>query len=183
VQVPNERDDASTIKIELELPQVFAFASFQDVSGWNRTEETVEFDEPIEAFGEEVTEGIGSVTWEGAVIGPGEFERFAISVGPVPTGPIEFKAIQTYDSGEVVRWIGPADSDEPAPVVNGIDLGVEEGQGQLAALADIKAQLDALAAPEEEDSTYDSGSLLLPGAALVVSLIALLVAFTRKRTT
>ena len=68
----------------------------------------------IEAFGEEVTEGVGTVTFSGGEVEPGEFVRFPFSVGPVPAGEIEVKAIQTYDSGEVVRWIGPADGDEPA---------------------------------------------------------------------
>ena len=30
---------------------------------------------------------------------------------------LQFKAIQTYSNGDVVRWIGAADSDHPAPHV------------------------------------------------------------------
>ena len=30
---------------------------------------------------------------------------------------LTFKALQTYSNGEVVRWIGPESSDNPAPVV------------------------------------------------------------------
>src|SRR5688500_6617700 len=131
IQVPNERDDASTTKVELQFPPAFASVSFQDVEGWNREVEMVEFDEPIEAFGEEITEGVGSVTFTGGEVESGEFVRFPFSVGPLPGGELEFNGIQTYDSGEVVRWVGPADADEPAPRVNAIELELEEGQGQL----------------------------------------------------
>ena len=34
-----------------------------------------------------------------------------------PGDTLQFKALQTYDGGEVVRWIGPEDADEPAPTV------------------------------------------------------------------
>src|SRR5688572_14243221 len=98
IQVPNERDDASTTKVEVEFPPVFASVSFMDVEGWDREVEMVEFDEPIEAFGEEITEGVGTVTFSGGEVEPGEFVRFPFSVGPVPAGELEFKALQTYDS-------------------------------------------------------------------------------------
>ena len=40
------------------------------------------------------------------------------TVGGGPDEPgtsLTFKALQTYDDGEVVRWIGAPDADEPAP--------------------------------------------------------------------
>jgi hypothetical protein len=44
---------------------------------------------------------------------------FPISVKiPGKAGDIlTFKALQTYSNGEVVRWIGPPNADEPAPRV------------------------------------------------------------------
>ena len=168
VQVPNERDDASTTKIQVEFPQEFASVSFQPKDGWKRDVKIVQFDEPIEAFGEEVTEGVGTVTWSGGEIGPGEFETFAFSVGPVPEGDLEFPAIQTYSSGEVVRWIGPADSDEPAALVSGVDLGLEEGRGQLSAIAALGNR--------EESGTDDDGPDDAEGTTEVLDYIALSVA-------
>ncbi len=179
VSVPNERDNASTIKVEVEFPPV-ASVSFQDVAGWDRKVEMVEFDEPIEAFGEEITEGVGSVTWSGGEVEPGEFMTFPFSVGPLPSGELEFPALQTYDNGEVVRWIGPPDADEPAAVVNAIDLGLEEGQGQLAALADIRAELGALRA-DLDHAGSDDNTPLLSMVAAGVAVLALIVALIRKR--
>ena len=184
IQVPNERDDASTTKVELQFPPAFASVSFQDVEGWERKVEMVEFDEPIEAFGEEITEGVGSVTFTGGEIQPGEFMRFPFSVGPLPPGELEFKGIQTYDSGEVVRWIGPADADEPAPRVNSIDLGLEEGQGQLAALAELTAQTD-VPTVEAEESTDEGGgpALYVAIVACLLAVVALLLALSKRNST
>lgn len=186
VQVPNERDDASTVKVQVEFPPVFASVSFQDKEGWKRKVKTVQFDEPIEAFGEEVTEGVGQVTWSGGEIEPGEFETFAFSVGPLPEGEIVFPALQTYDSGEVVRWIGPADADAPAAHVNAIDLGLEEGQGELSAIAAMGSGTEH-AAPEEtaggaEEGDGDGPGVLLGSIGIGLGALALVVAMTKKKT-
>ncbi|MGH2808286.1 MAG: YcnI family protein [Actinomycetota bacterium] len=181
IQVPNERDDAATTRIEVQFPPAFASVSFQPKPGWNVDVETVRFDEPIEAFGEEVTEGVGSVTISGGRIEPGEFETFPFSVGPLPEGDLEFKAIQTYDSGEVVRWVGPPDSETPAPHVVGISLDLEEGEGQLAALAELQQQAggggDDAGEADDED---DGGSPLLDYVALGVAILALIVALLSR---
>ena len=55
-----------------------------------------------------------------AAIQPGQFRDFGLSVGMPDEAAgteLEFPSLQTYDNGDVVRWIGPADSEEPAPVV------------------------------------------------------------------
>ncbi|HVL63950.1 MAG TPA: YcnI family protein [Actinomycetota bacterium] len=185
VRVPNERDNASTTKVEVQFPDNLVFVSFQDKQGWERSVQMRQLDEPIEVFGEEMDEVVGSVTWSGGEIGPHEFEEFGFSAR-VPEGEdvLEFPALQTYDSGEVVRWIGPADSEEPAARVSVVDLGLEEGQGQLGVLADLRDQVSRLEAQgpgDEEEGGADIGmwlgalGALLGGAALVVAL-------TRRRT-
>jgi uncharacterized protein YcnI len=183
IQVPNERDDAATTQIEVEFPPVFASVSFQPKPGWNIDVETVTFDEPVEAFGEEVTEGVGSVTISGGSIEPGEFETFPFSVGPLPEGDLEFRAIQTYEGGEIVRWVGPPDSDEPAPHVVGITLDVEEGQGQLAALVELQEQVaggDGGDEATEDDDAEDGGNAVLTYIALGVAVLALIVALLSR---
>ena len=177
VQVPNERDNASTTKVEIEFPQAFASVSFQPKPGWKRTVKMVTFDEPIEAFGDQVTEGVGTVTWSGGEIAPGEFETFYFSAGVVPESELVFPSLQTYSSGEVVRWIGPPDSEEPAPVVQAIDLGLEEGRGELSALAAVGDQGPADdAAADEAD---DDGAPVLEYLALAIAVLALIVSVTR----
>lgn len=179
VRVPNEREDASTIKVKVELPPL-AFPSFEPKDGWERREKTGEFDEPIDAFGEEVTEGVTSVTWSGGQIGPGEFTEFGFSVR-MPDEPttLEFRAIQTYDSGEVVRWIGAPDADEPAPLLTTYDIGAEEDEGQLAVLARLSETVSDDDSGDAEDDDGGMGMILggaglgLGGIAMILALIAL----------
>lgn len=58
---------------------------------------------------EPLTEAVRTITWtadsKADAIVPGEFDEFDISVGPLPENvdQMTFKAVQTYDSGEVVR--------------------------------------------------------------------------------
>lgn len=192
VRVPTERD-VPTIKITVELPPL-AFVSFEPKEGWKRTVEMVELDEPIEVFGEEVTEAVGSVTWTGGEIGPGEFDEFGFSAR-MPDGEetLEFKADQTYKGGEVVSWAGAPDSNAPAALVKTYDLMVEEGQGQLAALAELRqaasdgsdepATTDDAEGDDEEDDDDEGLGLLLGGGALAVSLIALVLALRPRKVT
>jgi uncharacterized protein YcnI len=188
VRVPNERDDASTIKVEMELPPL-AFVSFQDAPGWDRKIAEGEFSEPIQAFGQELTEGVLSVTWSGGEVGPGEFTEFGFSAA-MPEGEttLEFKAIQTYDSGEVVEWADTGeDAEHPAPSLSTYDLGGAEG-GQIAALDQLADDSDGSDASdaseasdesddedEDDDEELDLGVILggvgivLAGAALIMS--------------
>ena len=181
VRVPNERGDADTTKVEVELPPL-AFVSFQPKAGWTRTVEMVTLDEPLDVFGEEVSEVPGKVTWAGGTIKPGEFDEFGFSARtPDDAGSLEFPALQTYSSGEVVRWIGPEDSEEPAGLVQVIAL--PEGQGQLSLLASLAAggggsTGDGEEAEEESDDTLP---LTLGIAGTGFGLLALVLTLVKKR--
>jgi uncharacterized protein YcnI len=119
VRVPNERDNASTTKVELQLPDGFAFASYEPVPGWTVKVKRAKLAQPIKTDGE-VTEVVKQITWTSKQgIPPGAFQDFGLSVQvPGKAGDtLTFKALQTYSNGEVVRWIGPEGSDNPAPTV------------------------------------------------------------------
>jgi uncharacterized protein YcnI len=181
VRVPNERDAATTTKIEVRFPPL-AFVSFQPKEGWKRTVTMTKLEEPIEVFGERITEAVETVTWSGGEIGPGEFDEFGFSARvPESQAVLEFAALQTYSNGELVRWIGPEDSDEPAARVSLVDIGAAEGEGELEVLAQTTRRGgDASASenPEEDDGGggADLGvvlgglGILLGGAALGRSL-------------
>ena len=123
VRVPNERDDASTTKVELKLPDGFVFASYEPVPGWTVKVNRSKLAKPVKTDDGEVTEQISTITWTGhgslGKISPGAFRDFGLSVQvPGQAGDkLTFKALQTYSDGEIVRWIGPESSDTPAPVV------------------------------------------------------------------
>lgn len=166
VRVPNERDDAATTKIKVSFPPL-AFVSFMPIDGWKRTSKTVTFNEPVIARDTEITEGIGSVTWRGGRIGPSEFEEFGFSaLVPEDETTLTFEAIQTYSSGEVVRWRGAPDSEEPAARVETVDIGAGENEGELAVLAELN----------DEVAEDDDGGAVLPIIVAVLALVAALIA-------
>jgi uncharacterized protein YcnI len=151
-RVPNERPDAGTTTVEVNLPedQPIANVSVRPKDGWTYTVERRTLDEPIDNHGEELTEVVSKVTWTGGVIEPGEFDEFEVSVGPLPedADQILFPTLQTYEGGEVVRWI-----DEPNP-----DGSEPEHPAPLLTLVDAEGGHDDAATDESEDEGTDSGT-------------------------
>jgi uncharacterized protein YcnI len=181
VRVPNERGNADTTRVEVEFPPL-AFVSFEDAVGWQREVEMRTLDEPLEVFGDEITEVVGTVAWSGGAIEPGEFAEFGFSAR-MPDQPttLEFPAIQTYDGGQVVRWIGSQDSEAPAAQVTNFDLGAGEGQGELAVLAELLRERES--SHDEESDTGGSGVLLGWIAIALATLAVVLSLVSRRRTT
>jgi uncharacterized protein len=168
VRVPNERDDAATTKVEVQLPPGFVFASYQPVAGWAVDVKMEKLAKPVTSHGEEITEQVGQMTWtadsDEAGVQPGQFVDFPISVQiPGEAGDsLTFKALQTYDDGEVVRWIGAADSEKPAPQV-AVTEGSEDRHG--AAGSD---------SAEESSDDSEGASKGLGIAALILGALGLL---------
>jgi uncharacterized protein YcnI len=181
VRVPNERDNASTTKVEVRFPPGFLSVSTEPEPGWNAEIAMRKLDKPVEQFGERVTEEVDRVTLtaqgEANAIGPGQFRDFGLSVG-VPDKPgatLKFPAVQTYSSGEVVRWIGPEDAESPAPQVQLTAAGAEAGGSQAV-------QQQAPAGDDDDDggsNTLSIIALIVGIAGLAAGLAAL---FTRRRT-
>ena len=156
VRVPNERDNAGTTEVSVQFPEGLTFVSFQPKPGWTRSVEMETLDEPIEVFGEEITERIASVTWTGGEIQPGEFEEFGLSFR-VPEAPGEsllFPALQTYSNGEVVRWVDPdPEAETPAPQV-----AVTEPAEEEEAAAETTTEEAAAENPATEETATDETS-------------------------
>jgi periplasmic copper chaperone A len=158
VRVPNERDNADTTEVTVQFPESVISASFQPVPGWTRSVQMVQLDEPIEEEGEEpITERIDTVTWSGGTITPGEFQEFGVSfrVPETPGEDLAFPSLQTYSNGEIVRWIGPPDSDAPAPIVTVTPPAEEE---EAAAAAAASQDQTAAAAAARRRSPWCSAS-------------------------
>ena len=135
VRVPNERDDAGTIKVEVQFPDGFHFASYEPVPGWDVEVKMEKLDQPVEdSHGEEVTEQVSRIIWTGdgreGIVPPGAFQDFGLSVQTpdTPDETLTFPALQTYEGGEVVRWIGAPDAEEPAPTVSLTAAEDEQGK-------------------------------------------------------
>jgi uncharacterized protein YcnI len=189
VRVPNERDDAGTVKVAVQMPPGVATASYEPVPGWSVEVTREQLDEPIDVHGEAITEQVSQVTWTGSprrggIIEPGQFQDFGLSLR-VPDGEpgdeLTFKAVQTYQGGEVVRWIGPADAEEPAPIVT---LAAAEDE-HAAAPAEATDAAQPAAATTSEDGGGSDGlaiAALIVGAVGLVAGVAGLAAARRART-
>jgi periplasmic copper chaperone A len=189
VRVPNERDDTGTVKVDVQMPPGFTSASYEPVPGWSVKITKRKVDEPIEVEGLELDEEIGRITWtgdpeRGGIIRPGEFQDFGLSVAMpdgAPGSKLTFKALQAYQGGDVVRWIGPEDADEPAPTVTLTAAAEGGGHGAPgAAAASEPASAPASSPPAGDD---DGDGLAI--AALVVAVLALIAGVaglvTRRR--
>jgi uncharacterized protein YcnI len=199
VRVPNERDDAATVKVDVQLPPGFAFVSYEPRPGWKVAVERAKAEQPFEVEGGfEVDEEVRQITWSGGRIGPGEFVDFGLSLR-MPKGEagdkLTFKALQTYDDDDVVRWIGPEDGDEPAPTVTLTGASSGGGHGAPGSDPDSSVSSDDGAAGAQEPASApaenasatveaDGGSDGLAIAALAVAVVALVAAgasFLKRR--
>jgi uncharacterized protein YcnI len=174
VLVPGERD-SETVKVELRMPKGLLPFSYADPAGWKR---------------ELVKAGDGSVervVWTGSAPSDG-FTEFSFLAGtPDKPGELEFKALQTYADGTVVRWIGAPDSDNPAAVVKVEASAAKqnaggEGEGDTPpASSAAGAEAGQGTAPQPfvpEDN--DTLPLILGAAGLLLGVIALIVALRRN---
>jgi uncharacterized protein YcnI len=175
VRVPNEQDNASTTKVAVEFPPGFAEVSLQPVPGWRVNVKRTKLAQPITTDeGDKLTEQVSEVTWSGGKIGPGEFQDFPVSL-QMPDKPgtaLTFKAVQTYDNGDVTRWIGPPDAEEPAPQVK-----VTAAEGDTASTTPASSSSDS-GGGDDDSKTLAIIALIVGGLGLLAGGAALL---TRRR--
>ncbi|MET7440689.1 YcnI family copper-binding membrane protein [Streptomyces sp. NPDC004082] len=169
-KVPNERDDASTTRLEVNFPTDHPLASVmpQPLDGWDVKVTRAKLDKPIELHGKKIDEAVSKVTWTatGKGIQAGFFQKFPLSVGQLPedTDELVFKAIQTYDNKEVVRWIEPQEDgaeepENPAPVL-ALAAASEEGHHGSAGAEKASEEEKAEHGETEAASSSDSSDTL-----------------------
>jgi periplasmic copper chaperone A len=180
VRVPNERDDVPTTKIEVQMPDGFASVSYEPVPGWTVEVTSGPLDTPIQTDDGEITEGVKQITWtadsDDDGIPPGAFQDFGLSFQvPGKAGDkLEFKALQTYAGGEVVRWIGAEGSDNPAAVVSVVEPQGTDAASHGGGTASEEATPAATTAAAASTSDDDSGNGLAI-VALIVGALGLVV--------
>ncbi|MEV6770933.1 YcnI family protein [Nocardia sp. NPDC051030] len=114
-KVPNESDTATTTKVTVAVPNLKS-ARTEPIPGW-----TAKADKNDQG---QVT----AVTWTADPgnpgVGQGQFQRFALSLGPLPKqDTVSFNATQTYSDGKVVTWDQKENADgtepeHPAPTLH-----------------------------------------------------------------
>jgi uncharacterized protein YcnI len=171
VTIPNEME-SETVDVRLRVPAGIDFVLLEQAPpGWK---------------GEIVRKGDvpSEIHWSGGAIPPEQYGTFRFLVrNPVEEGDITWPIVQRYEDGSVQRWIGPADSDEPASVTqisesatpqDIIAVGgekVAEAKGSTPA-----APVKAAAVKEEEDGedVLDWVTLGLAAGGFALGGIALL---------
>jgi uncharacterized protein YcnI len=125
-RVPTEKDNASTVGLEVTFPTDHPIPSVSVLvkPGWTFAVEKAPLPKPVKTESGEVTEAVTKITWAGGQIPPDGYDLFTVLGGPMPknVNQLEFKATQTYSDGDVVQWIEPtvkggAEPEHPAPVL------------------------------------------------------------------
>lgn len=126
-RVPTESDTASTTAVTVKLPEKtpFAFVSSQAKPGWTVKINEITHPKPIKVGEFNVTKTVSAVTWtaKDGGVKPGEFDEFALSVGPIPkVKSLQFTATQNYSDKTVANWDeiqkGSAEPEHPAPMLS-----------------------------------------------------------------
>ncbi|WLQ49655.1 YcnI family protein [Streptomyces poriferorum] len=184
-KVPNERDDASTTKLEVNFPTDHPLASVmpQPVPGWDIKVTTSKLAKPLDMHGKKINEAVSKVTWtaDGGKIEPGRFQQFPLSVGQLPedADQLVFKAIQTYDNKEVVRWIeeqkdGAEEPESPAPVLK-LTAAAEDAHGATAASGSDSTDKKATDDHAKDEQTTASASSSSDTTARVLGIVGIVI--------
>lgn len=194
-RVPTESDDTSTVKVAIEFPSprtaAFKAARVQPHAGWSYQVESTHLETPIQIGDSDVSDVVKSVTWTADSpedgIKPGEFDEFAISLGPLPSDvdSLTFRAIQTYSDGEEVRWIesvGPdgEEPERPAPVLT-LTADTDADRGAAEKAGDDTADPEPDVSKDDVDGARTLGMLgLVSGILGLASAIGAVVIVRRR---
>jgi uncharacterized protein YcnI len=107
--VPTEKENATTTKIVLTVPDGFGIDSFvPPPAGWTQS---------VRSSGSGEQAVVQQVTWTGGRTPTGEDSMFQFLAQPSKPGTYTFQVQQTYSDGSIVNWTGPESGESPAPTI------------------------------------------------------------------
>ncbi|CAH2713404.1 putative protein YcnI [Neobacillus rhizosphaerae] len=167
LKVPVEKDIATT-KVTVKAPAGVDVMSYQPVPGWTYTAEK-DASGKVKTFTFEAT---------GEGILPGQFQQFVfVAKNPDKATKAAWDAFQYYKDGSIVEWTGDEGTDSPHAITDIVTGTSTDHHGTQPAEHNEKTKTTV---PEKEDDTSDSLPLVLSGAAALLSLVALVLAFRKK---
>jgi periplasmic copper chaperone A len=174
LSVPNESHTIGTKTIELVFPTTpkLTTATAESADGFTAT------------VNKDPAGDITSITWTGGQITGEDKAEFPLTLGDFPAGTktAEFKALQTYDDGTVVRWIEPTpasgeEPEHPAPVL------YVKGEAPHEDAADASG---AATTGHQDSDSHDDGMsagaivAIVLGVIILAALIVFLVMRARR---
>jgi periplasmic copper chaperone A len=214
-RVPNESDTAGTVRVAVTLPtdHPFLYVSTKPVPGWTVSAPQEKLPAAVEVEGTTVTKAVRTVTWtaeKGTRIEPGQYQEFAISVGPLPDSTaaapttIMLPVVQTYSDGKTVNWdqktppsgeepenpapeftVAPAAADEhhDTSSPSGGASGAPSSNGSAGASAGAQSGATDSGPDQGTATTHqtDTVARVLGGAGLVLGAAALGIALVGRR--
>jgi uncharacterized protein YcnI len=167
VKVPVEKEVATT-KFTLKAPDGVEVMSYQPVPGWNYTSE------------KDSNGKVKSITFEatGEGILPGQFQQFTfVGKNPENATKAAWDAFQYYKDGSVVEWTGDEGSKSPHSITD-IVSGTADDHHDMKKMTQTTEKPKEAATKSEEKTDYLP--LTLSGVALLLSLVAIVLAFRKK---
>ncbi len=167
VTIPNERSDAATVKVSVRVPSAFERVTALPTDGWTVA---------TSADGDDTV-----LTWSGGrIAGTDRVTHRFRAAGP-SAGTYSVPAVQTYDDGQVVRWIGGEGDEYPAPVVT---IGAGGQAVQTTPTHEIPAETttDGTTTTAADTGGGNTGWYVLGGAVIVLAGAGTWALTRRRRT-
>lgn len=199
VRVPGEAEGAYVKKVDVLFPQGFTGVDYENVAGWSVKVIESKLATPIKEDGETIDTQVSQIVWSWTgplgKVNNGQFIDFPLSLA-IPDDaagkPLEFRTVQTYSNGEVVRWIEPSlEGDHPSPRINvtakggviediaGAEAGPQAGQTAGSPGASSTAPVVVKSSSSSSSKGLGIVALIIGALGLIVGLGAL-VASRRK---
>lgn len=167
LKVPVEKEVATT-KVTIKAPAGVEIMSYQPVPGWTYSSDK-------DAAGK-VKSFTFDATGEGIL--PGQFQQFVfVAKNPDKATKAAWDAFQYYKDGSVVEWTGDEGADSPHSITDIVTAATTDHHDTKTTEHTEETKTTDT---EKEDVTSDSLPLILSGAAALLSLIALVLAFRKK---
>jgi uncharacterized protein YcnI len=170
VKIPVEKD-VPTTKVTIKAPAGVEIQSYQPVPGWNYSAE--KDDKGI----------VKSFTFEstGEGILPGQFQQFTF-VGKNPESATEaaWDAFQYYKDGSIVEWTGDEGAKTPHSITEIVAGASTDEHNDNSTTLENKEETKSTVTNNTDSEQSNSFPLILSIAAVVFSLIALVLAFRKK---
>jgi YD repeat-containing protein len=165
VRVPTERDQPTTA-VRMVFPDGFELVRVRPTAGW-----TYELER--NAGG-----AITAITWSGGRISRTEYEVFSFMARTQNRGTFKLDAYQTYGGNDVVGWV---DAAEPRPAPQVVASAALSSVTTPAADPFASSGGTVAAQPGEAGADRASSTSMFSGAALAISLAALLLSWRAAR--